>query len=238
VGTKNILVSKNYTVADHSKWYENRQHEHDLADNYTAMEQLMVSSAQQHVNGLSDIVIHRGNAENIREVFREHFFEIYELWKTGCNILYVDLDVLFLKPYSVFGEHDRFMMFNYTSPKHTKDTHYNITIQHYFNCGVRYYPSTMPQSCWQVGIDMINNWNPKRWDSEQVIYNQMMWSQNIDVSTALKPALAYQYINDTEASNNRFNQLELSEACAVHFHGTRNSKKRLAKMRELCNEPN
>lgn len=229
---KNILVAKNYTVTDHSKWYNNRNSEKNLAENYQHMEQLMVSSASRFVKDLDDVVIHRGTADNIREVFKDHFYVIYDLWKTGVNILYVDLDVLFVKSFEVFGKFEYFSMFNYTSPKKTIDSHYNIKFDNYFNCGVRYYPSTMSHECWHKGLELMASWNPNRWDSEQIIYNHMMWSQNVSISDVHRPELAYQYINNTIPANNRFNDISINDACAIHFHGTRDSESRLQTMKE------
>ena len=235
---KNILVAKNYEITDHSKWDSNRRKEIDLRENYTEMQHLMTASAEQYLQDLDDIVIHTGTADNIRSVFRIHFEEIYQLWQTGVNILYVDLDVLFVKPFEIFGVVDYFSMFNYTSPKKVIDPFYNVKLDHYFNCGIRYYPADMCQQCWQVGLDMVENWNPNRWDTEQIIYNRMLWSQDISLEHTLKPHWAYQYIYDKEPLNNRFNNIPLSDARAIHFHGTRSSRKRLDKMKAYRNESN
>lgn len=231
---KNILVAKNYTVTDHTKWYNNRSNETGLVEDYHRMEQLMTESAKRFVTGLDDIVIHRGSAENIREVFRDHFGVIYHLWKTGANILYVDLDVLFVKPYDIFGKVDHFAMFNHTSPPKTKDLHYDVNFPNYFNCGIRYYPATMRQQYWDIGFGMIENWNPDRWDTEQVIYNHMLWSQDISLEETLKPEMAYQYIHDTDKANDVFNEIPINTACAIHFHSSRGSRVRCNNMRRFC----
>lgn len=223
----NYIVSKNYEVLDHTKWNVNRSKEHDLKDNYDQMELLMVDSAK-HVIDVNDIIIHRGKTTDIREVFKLHFFEIYELWKTGCNILYVDLDVLFIKHVEFFNKFDKFMMFNYTANKKTTDSHYGITIDHFFNCGVRYYPSTMSRDVWDIGFRMIENWNPNRWNCEQLIYNQMMWSQSHNVKDFLRPELAYQY---TDTRHEKDNGINISNAKVIHFHGSRGSKQKLEIMR-------
>jgi hypothetical protein len=233
---KNYLVAKNYTITDHTKWYNDRSTESDLVDNYDKMEQILVESAQQHLIGLDEIVVHRGNAEHIRDVFRVHFEEIYNLWSSEpCNILYTDLDVVFLDTARYFGQYDFFAMFNFTDPPSTVDEHYGLTFERFFNCGIRYYPHTMEQETWDIGFEMLENWNPERWDSEQVIYNQMLWSQDIPPQRFYRPDLAFQmlYNQPLHDGNTQFNRISVKQAAAVHVHGSRGSGNRLEIMRDL-----
>ena len=102
----NILVYKNYTVNDHSKWYNDRTDEGDIQNSYTQMEELSVASAEAYVQDLDEIKVFRGTADNIRDVFKVNFYEIYDLWKEGHNILYADLDVLFMKKVQYFDQFD------------------------------------------------------------------------------------------------------------------------------------
>ena len=211
-----------------------RKDESDLSKNYKSMEEIAVATAQKHIQQLDEVKVFRGNADNIRDVFKLNFYEIYELWKEGNNILYCDLDVVFTKPVSFFEEQDSlFRMYNFTDPTHTVCDHYNIRLAHFFNCGVRYYPKDMDQRIWDKGIEMIENWNPARWDSEQVIYNAMMFDQNIKLSDVLKPWLAYQMLTGNIESDNNHNNINLSDARAVHLHGSRSSFDRLQTMQKL-----
>lgn len=228
----NILVYKNYTVADHSKWYNDRTDEGDIENSYTLMEELSVASAEEYIQDLDEIKVFRGNADNIRDVFKINFYEIYDLWKEGHNILYADLDVLFMKKVQYFDQFDKFSMFGLTQPSFTTDKHYNLDFKHFFNCGIRYYPKDMDQSIWDLGIEMVENWNPNRWDSEQVIYNAMMFAQNIKLGDVLKPWLAYQVLFGGE-DDYHHNKINLSDARAIHFHGSRNSGDRLQTMQRL-----
>lgn len=220
----NILVCKNYTVSDHTKWYNDRTNETDLEKSYSAMEELCVASAKQYIKDLDEVKVFRGNADNIRDVFKINFYEIYELWKEGHNILYTDLDVLFVKDVQYFDQFDKFSMFGLSDPTSTVCDHYNIQLAHFFNCGIRYYPKDMDQCIWDKGIEMIENWNPDRWDSEQVIYNAMMFDQDIKLSDVLKPWLAYQMLTGNLESDNNHNKINLSDARAVHLHGSRSSE--------------
>ena len=233
---KNYLVAKNYTITDHTKWYEDRTNERNLVANYTAMEKVLCDTARQHLVGLDDIIVHRGEAEHIRDVFRIHFREIYDLWKSEqCNILYCDLDVVFLQQARFFGQYDFFAMFNFTDPPRTVDKHYGLTFERFFNCGIRYYPHTMKQETWDVGFKMLENWNPDRWDSEQVIYNQMLWSQSVAPQLFYRPDLAFQMLDNMPLHqyNTDFNRIDIRQAAVVHVHGSRGSGDRLEIMKQL-----
>lgn len=230
----NILVSKNYTITDHTKWYNNRSNEADLKTNYNAMEKIMLRSAKRHLKNCDGYHVFKGSAEHIREVFVRNFKEIYQVWQQGHNILYVDLDVVFTNTYDVFNKIDLFSMFNYTDPRSTYDAHYDLTLDHFFNCGIRYYPKTMDHSVWDLGFKMLENFDWGRWDSEQIIYNAMQWSQSTDPYQFLKPNLAYQLLQPQHAElNDIFNGIPLEHAAAVHVHGSRGSSDRLQLMKLL-----
>ena len=230
----NILVSKNYTITDHTKWYNNRTNEANLAENYAGMERVMLRSAQRHLKNCDGYHVFKGSAEHIREVFVRNFKEIYEVWRQGHNILYVDLDVVFTNSYDVFDKIDLFSMFNYTDPRSTHDAHYDLTLDHFFNCGIRYYPKNMDHSVWDLGFKMLENFDWGRWDSEQIIYNAMQWSQSTDPQKFLKPRLAYQLLQIQHAKlNDVFNGIPLERAAAVHVHGSRGSNDRLQLMKLL-----
>ena len=240
--SKNYVVYKNYTISDQSKWHNDRSHETDLVDNYKAMEKISVASAQKCVKNIDAIRVFRGEAEDIREVFKSNFYEIYDLWKQGHNILYCDLDVVFMKPVDFFSSPDsRFCMFNLTDPTSTTDDHYGVEFPHYFNCGVRYYPSTMSQDVWDVGIKMIENWNPERWDAEQIIYNAMMFSQSGKAEDFYNPYMAYQCLHNPvhqngQLINRQFNQIDIGDAAVIHVHGSRGSGDRVALMQKLADK--
>lgn len=233
---KNYLVAKNYKIVDHTKWYDDRTQESNLVQNYSEMEKILIDSAKEHLVDLDDVVVHRGEAEHIRDVFRVHFKEIYDLWKSEpCNILYCDLDVVFLKQAQFFNQFDFFAMFNFTDPTRTTDEHYNLTFERFFNCGVRYYPHTMKQEIWDLGFQMLDNWNPNRWDAEQVIYNNMLWTQNVDPQQFYRPDLSFQMLfpNPLHQGNAGFNRIDIRNAAVVHVHGSRGSGDRLQIMKDL-----
>lgn len=233
---KNYLVSKNYTISDHTKWHTDRTKEYNLVANYITMGHILCETARQHLVDLDDIIIHRGEAENIRDVFKAHFKEIYDLWSSEqCNILYCDLDVIFLKKASFFGQYAFFTMFNFTDPPFLEDTYYGLTFECFLNCGIRYYPHTMKQETWDIGFKMLENWNPNCWDSEQVIYNQMLWSQGIPLQAFHRPDLSFQMLDRSplDQYNTEFNFMDIRQASVVHIHGSRGSGDRLKTMKQL-----
>lgn len=237
--SKNFLVLKNYNITDNSKWYDDRTNETNLVKNYKQMEDICVKSAFKNVEGLNEVKIFRGDADNIRDVFKINFYEIYKLWQKGHNILYADLDVIFTQPADYFAEDNIFRMYNLTDPVKTTDEHYDISFETYFNCGIRYYPKGMSQDVWDLGISMVENWNPDRWDSEQIIYNAMLWSQDIVPDDVYNPRVAYQLLHDPaniqgNRINKQFNQIDLNEASAVHVHGSRGSSDRLTLMKNFA----
>lgn len=240
----NILVAKNYKITDHSKWHDDKTSVADqLEADYKIMEDILVSTAKQNIKDLDDVKVFRGEADNIRDVFKVNFYEIYDLWKEGHNILYADLDVIFTKGVDYFWDTKYFKMFNFTQPVSTTDTHYDLTFDKYFNCGIRYYPQDMSQDIWDLGIEMVENWNADRWDSEQIIYNAMLWEQDVKFEDLYDPRLAYQFLffEDLEhvqlaecmRMNKKFNQIDVSQAGAVHVHGSRESQARLRLMEML-----
>ena len=237
--SKNFLVLKNYKIADNTKWFDDRTNEANLAENYRKMEDICVKSAFGNVEGLNEIRVFRGEADNIRDVFKTNFYEIYELWQEGNNVLYSDLDVIFTQPTDYFVNDNIFRMYNLTDPVKTTDAHYDLSFETYFNCGIRYYPKNMSQDVWDLGIKMVENWNPERWDSEQIIYNAMLWSQDIKPDDVYNPRVAYQLLHDPQniqghRINKQFNQIDLREACAVHVHGSRGSSDRLSLMEDFA----
>lgn len=217
----NILVTKLYKLKDNTGWPKKR--DDNYYDSYKSMLDLMTSSANQYVTDLSDIVISSGEKQSIQHAFLDHFHEIYELWKQGHNILYCDVDVLFLRQYNVFDQFSNFAMFNYTEPRSTSDRFYNLQFPDFFNCAIRYYPSQMSSQVWEQGLFLINQgWNYARWDTEQVIYNHMMWSQPITLSDTLHPEMNWQAFRLPAEDNHKSNQsVSLQEANAVHFSGSR-----------------
>jgi hypothetical protein len=63
-----------------------------------------------------------------------------------------------------------------------------------------------------------NNYN---WNYEQIIWNKMLWSQNLSISDCLKPEYAYQLMYYNIEQSNNFNNFDIKNAKIIHLAGTR-----------------
>ncbi len=224
-------------------WFEDRSSEGDLYDWYMKMHDISLRSFEKHLQGDWEFIFFNKEVENIQEVFKDHFFEIYDIWKQGdTNILYCGPDNIMMKPTEFFGKYDDFMMFNYTDPKSSVEpNHYNIQHQHFFNADVRYYPSTMSQDIWDMGLEMAENWDFNSWNTEQFILNKMLWDQtDRNLDNTLDPTIAYQghalFIEEWEqrkAFSNDWNNCDIKDAQIIHLHGSRNAPRKFALMEQL-----
>ena len=55
---------------------------------------------------------------------------------------------------------------------------------HYFNAGVRYQLSKMSE-CLGPGWKYAKDWDYNIWGTEQIIFNEMMYSENEDAKTGM-----------------------------------------------------
>lgn len=239
---KNYLIRSLYKIKS-PMWFEDRSSEGDLYDWYMKMHDISLRSFEKHLQGDWEFIFFNKEVENIQEVFKDHFFEIYDIWKQGdTNILYCGPDNIMMKPTEFFGKYDDFMMFNYTDPKSSVEpNHYNIQHQHFFNADVRYYPSTMSQDIWDMGLEMAENWDFNSWNTEQFILNKMLWDQpNRTLDNTLDPSIAYQghqlFIEDWEGRkkwSNDWNNKDIKDAHIIHLHGSRNAPRKFSLMEQL-----
>ena len=224
-------------------WFDDRSNEGDLYDWYMKMHDISLRTFKKHLQGEWEFVFFNKEVENIQEVFKDHFFEIYDTWKQGdCNILYCGPDNMMMKPTEFFGKYNDFRMFNYTDPKSSVEpNHYDVQHEHFFNADVRYYPSTMSQDIWDMGLEMANNWDFNSWNTEQFILNKMLWDQEgRTIENTLEPTVAYQghqlFISDWEQRkeySNQWNNCDLKDAHIIHLHGSRNAPGKFALMEKL-----
>jgi len=239
---KNYLIRSLYKIKS-PMWFEDRSAEGDLYDWYMKMHDISLRSFEKHLQGDWEFIFFNKEVDNIQEVFKDHFFEIYDIWKQGdTNILYCGPDNIMMKPTKFFGEYNDFRMFNYTDPKTSiEPNHYDIQHKHFFNADVRYYPSTMSQDIWDMGLEMANNWDFNSWNTEQFILNKMLWDQEgRTIKNTLQPTVAYQghqlFLEDWEQRklySNEWNNCELKDAQIIHLHGSRNAPRKFALMEKL-----
>lgn len=203
---------------------------------YEAMSEIVIHSAETFIQEDFDIVVFEDEVGSYQEIFHKNFSSVYDTWKTGGpnNILFLDCDTLVVAPVNVFGQFDRFQLFNYTDPKilsgNDSKNKYKLMFDHYFNAGVRYYPNTMPNELWDLGWSYAKDWDYDIWGTEQIIFNQMMYSQDQHVRTWLKPEMNFQAMNvPFHDIDNRglqdylreWNGIHMNSAKILHLHGTR-----------------
>lgn len=234
---KNYLVKSLFQVSSPNWGFKNRSNEKDLYKNYVAMHQVSLTSAKHFLRGDWEFKFISGRCDNINEAFQKTFWGIKELWdKEPCNILYTDPDVLMIKDVDPWDKYEHFMMFNYTDPKRfRKPNIYNKSFDHFFNAGVRYFPSTMSQDIWNTGVEMAKSWDSSTYDTEQIILNTMLWDQGIALEKALDPAMSWQaFLPPKEGSV--WNNCHLNEAKILHFHSSRNAEDRAKTMQGLLKQ--
>jgi len=145
---KNILVCKHYNLKNYDLG--------NTVEDYNQMKKWCIESAKKYIIGLDDVIIHDTPVEDIQGAFRQHFYDLYDLWKTKkFNILYSDLDVLFIRKFNWFDVSKKFIMYHST------------------NSGLRYHGHDMDETLWQHAFTLIKKWNSSKWDFEQDIYKEM-----------------------------------------------------------------
>jgi hypothetical protein len=130
----------------------------------TALDNFLLS-AKKYLHGIDKIVIHRRTVKNDQEMFLNHAELLKQLYHSGdYNILYCDLDIVFVKPTRIFGEFDYFSMVGN-------------------NCGVRYYPAGgMTDELWQIQQEWVSNWQTDFASQQERIHN---WQYEQDMYMAM-----------------------------------------------------
>ncbi len=192
----------------------------EVRASYQRMFEMSVASAKKNLRGKWEGIVFDEMATSRVDMFQRNWQKIHALWHSEpCNILYLDSDTIIVKPVEIFGRWPEFRMFNFTTPpKHEQ-------FEHYFNAAVRYYPAHMSEATWQIGDEIAQNWNLDIWDQEQVIFNKMFWSQGLSWEDAWHPELNWQAESGLKlpelAQHSPFNNLPISQARIIHYHGTR-----------------
>jgi hypothetical protein len=202
------------------------------------MHRLSVASFSKHLKGTWELKFVQGTVDNINDAFQHTFKEIYQLWQQGdTNILYTDPDTVAIRDLDPWNISDRFMMFNFTDPKSFNDLNqYEKSFPYFFNAGVRYFPATMSQHTWDLGLSMVDQWEPDTYNTEQIILNSMLWSQGVTLDQVLRPELAYQahWLPMVPVwAQDLWNGIEIGRAAIVHTHSSRDIDQKLNLMRQL-----
>ena len=153
---KNVVILKNYEIQNKSFSYHSRcffKHK----NLYNKMQAILEESIQTHILDIDEIIIDKGKTDTDQSMFKHHMQKLYEHWCIKpMNILYCDLDVLFVNKIDIFGAdlHDFYMPVG--------------------SCSIRYYPHSMRQDTWNIILNALETWNTvvSKWDFEQDIYTK------------------------------------------------------------------
>jgi len=206
---KNYLVLKNYNITDQFFVFNQMD---KVRERYVQMQNIMMESAQLFLKDLDAIIIDRDTVPHDQYMFKHHMQLIDDRYHSEpCNILYCDLDVLFVRPVEIFGKFDQFSMLSH-------------------QCGIRYYPhGGVPEEVWEIQRSGMQNWDETlgpengfhnddlyKWDREQDIYASMMGHVMDASDEALEQAEEFsRYIHTVY---NDFPEHDI--AAMVHYNGT------------------
>ena len=240
---------KNYVVGAHrriasTKWaWKDTSSEGDIYRTYGEMYQLSRASLREFLEGDWEEIVWQENIESIQYAMKMNWRAVYDLWhREPCNILAIGPDVQMVEPTKIFGEFKEFRMFNWTDPKSYDGANpWGVKLPNFFNGDMKYYPHTMKEETWELGLKMTETWpednTPEAWGHEQVIDNAMFWSQpGIDFETAHSPDLFYQaqwlpwYPIEKQ---DQWNDFKMEDAKVIHWHSSRHSPTKLECMRNI-----
>lgn len=159
---KNFLVIKNYTITENFFLFNDVQYAKSV---YNKMQDILTESAMLYLKNCDQIIVDTLTVRNDQEMFKHHMEVLRKRHiNQACNILYCDLDMVFIKPYDIFGKLDKFSMCN-------------------GNCGVRYYPyNGIDREMWNIQLNSYKDWDTSLtkddpnyvWEYEQDVYNLML----------------------------------------------------------------
>jgi hypothetical protein len=222
---QNILVLKHYKLKNPFRGWPGSQGRPSLIEDKTAnqsmdvyeeMKSMCIVSAKKFLLGLDEIVVHDTEVDDIQAAFKQHFYDLYDMWKSGSvNILYADLDVLFIRKFNWFDVSDHFVMYDPC------------------NSGVRYHGHNMDEKLWELAFEMCKTWNFNRWSYEQDIYETMVrhpvnWPYQ--VSQAEEYSRLVTNRPKIESISEFYSQYQ--DCCAVHYH-TSQGQSQVNSMKEM-----
>lgn len=202
--------------------------EGDIYPYYEKMHAISESSFHHLLGGDWEYIFLSADVEDVNQTFRDQFFEVYDIWKKEpCNILYCGPDVQVIQPVEIFGHHKHFLMWNHTDPRSYKQ------FPHFLNADIRYYPAEMTQECWDIGLKQAADINI--WNDDQLMYNEMVWSQGLTPEQVINPKLAFQgfMMPGNHEYAEKWNGCKLQDVNIIHWHGSRGAAIKLAAMQAV-----
>jgi hypothetical protein len=229
---KNYLIKGLHKIGSTEWWPgSDRAWEGDLYPIYKQMNELSEQSFFHFLDGDWELINLVSEATDVNHVFRQQFQSIWEIWQQEpCNIFYCGSDTQMIKPTKVFDQYQHFLLFNYTDPKSFGPC------THFLNADIRYYPSTMSRDMWDWALAQTKtlDW----WNGDQLLYNQMVWSQGLGSEKVINPRMAYQGFmlpgDDTVRDiSNQWNGCRIDDAHLIHWHGSRGAQAKLELMQSI-----
>ena len=219
---KNYLGKSVFKIKSTNWHFRDRAEEGDIFDLYCQANQHSLNTYRKYLQGDWEYLYLTGECETINDQFIYKFWRLHDLWHSEpCNIFYADADTIAIKPFNPWN-YDKFMMFNYTDPKRLVRND-KVMLEHYFNAGITYFPHTMKPEVWGLGRHLASNWDKNIYDTEQVIYNEMLWSQKVQLEEVLDVSMNFSFfINWDQSSSEIYNGYPVDHAKILHFHGSRN----------------
>ena len=216
---KNILVLKHYKLLQSNGWddHSNPVPSYDwkhYKKRYDNLRKYCEASAIKNIVGLDDIIVHNATVTNIQEAFKQHFFDLHDIWIKGdTNILYADLDVLFVRPFEWFEASHGYLLYNTG------------------NSGVRYHGHDMDPMLWELAFERIKEWPENKWDYEQDIYIEMACQKPMpqDIEEYYW-SLILQYPDNPLPPKDILSDNSIK---AVHFHSTRDEFNVVSQMKDV-----
>src|SRR4030042_2108648 len=139
---KNFLVTANFKL-DQDKWYGNSN-----PLDYETMQTYCIDSFKKYLYGIDKVIVFNDISDkinNYHQIFKHIFYKIDYLYHSeSCNILFIDLDTICIKPINIFNLYNNFRMFSIANQfKDTYPENVNKKLYHHlkpwFMSNVRYY---------------------------------------------------------------------------------------------------
>jgi hypothetical protein len=212
---KNFLLKSLFKFQDKPFWHI----DYDVYDVYSKMQNLSIKSFEKNLSGDWELIYVTETVQSTGEGFSRLMKKTQEIWYDNypCNILFSDPDTLCIKPLNIFGRFSEFRMFSTLSEP--------IEPHYYWNCGVRYFPTSLTSVFWNNIDRYISNWDYDTYDYEQTCYKDLMWSQAGLRLNRPQHNIVEQYIDSylIKDLDDFFN----SGCSIIHCHASREPRKTL-----------
>ena len=200
---------------------------------YKELTELCVKSFCKNLADIDEVVILNREVNSYHDMNKDIYAKIKKRYfANDCNILYVDSDIVCVKPHRIFGIYNNFRMFDvqkifqYAYPENVPKYMY-ACFQRWWMSNVRYYPAGIKQLVWEVGDSLVENWIDV-WAFECIIYNSMFYAQK-DPNTNFvgNPLLNCQYVPG------QTDEAILKDAKIIHVQSTRGIDEAIKRVREV-----